>query len=124
MMQIERDTLIKLRDAVIQNNDNGIDALRESGYAGGNSLFDAFANWAREKHGAEVTQLSLQDFSKHCAEFWREAGWGDLTVKDGENNIAVAEVANCWEASDGSDRTDGDGGGGGGDGHHEGCHIT
>lgn len=106
-MRIERDTLIKLRDAVIQN-DNGMNALREAGYAGGNSLFDSFAGWAREKNDVDVTQLPLQEFSKHCAEFWRQAGWGELTVREGENDTAVAEVANCWEVS-----SDGDG-----------CHIT
>src|SRR5688572_11824746 len=111
-MNIGLETLVKLREAVAQTGD-GVDALREAGYAGGNSLFDSFANWARDKDGMDVTQLPLPEFSERCAEFFRTAEWGQLTVKDGDNGVAIAEVENCWESA-ASQHTDG----------HSGCHIT
>lgn len=107
-MRIERETLVRLRESVLQSS-AGVDVLREAGYAGGNSLFQTFEEWSREKHGGEVLGLPLAEFSERCADFFSSIGWGRLTVKEGENGTAIAEIEDCWER-EGSDQS--------------GCHIT
>ena len=91
MVAVTRDALAALRNALMR--DTGYAAagyLQEAGYAGGAALFDAFSHWLATRGAPDPDALSLSAFQMHATEFFRETGWGSLTV--GELNDAVATL--------------------------------
>ena len=108
-------TLRELRSQVLSGGDDesAVNGLREAGYAGGEAVFDAFEQWLDETGGGIVTgDLRLNDFGDKVREFFRNAGWGDLTFSQDESEgVAMIDVENCWEST-------------GSDEEASGCHIT
>jgi predicted hydrocarbon binding protein len=108
-------TLRELRSRVLSggDTDSAVNGLREAGYAGGEAVYDAFEQWLDEAGDGNVTgDLALSDFGDKVGEFFRNAGWGDLSFwHDESEGIAMVDIENCWE-SEGSDN------------EASGCHIT
>jgi len=108
-------TLRELRSAVVASGDpeSAVTALREAGYAGGEAVHDAFEQWLGERGEIGGSgDLSLSEFGEKAAEFFRDAGWGDLTFSHDESEgIAMIDIDNCWESSGTADDASG-------------CHIT
>ena len=116
-------TLIELRSAVLAANsvDNAVNALREAGFAGGDAVHAAFEHWIGEpadgSHGdvnpADAGELSLEEFGERSTQFFRDAGWGDVTFsQDDAEGVAIVDIVNCWEG--GAERGD----------SAQGCHVT
>jgi predicted hydrocarbon binding protein len=81
MVAVTRDALSTLRNALMR--DTGYAAagyLQEAGYAGGASLFEAFRSWLVSRGAPEPEALPLDAFQVHATEFFREAGWGSLSM--------------------------------------------
>ncbi len=99
MVAVTRDALAGLRNALMR--DTGYAAagyLQEAGYAGGAALFDAFRQWLAERGAGEPESLSLGAFQAHAADFFRETGWGSLSV--GElDSVATLDSEDWGEAS-------------------------
>ncbi|MEP6507033.1 MAG: 4-vinyl reductase [Gemmatimonadales bacterium] len=98
-------TLRQLRSAILSsaNATDAVTALREAGYAGGESIHGAFEQWlvqtgvAKE---ADAGELQLEDFEDQAANFFRDCGWGDVDFShDAENGVAIVDISNCWEAA-------------------------
>jgi predicted hydrocarbon binding protein len=108
-------TLRELRSQVLAGGDSdaAVNALREAGYAGGDSVYDAFEQWLSDRGEVAVTaDLSLDDFGEKASEFFRSAGWGGLTFSHDESEgIAMVDIEGCWEAAGSADEP-------------AGCHIT
>jgi len=108
-------TLRELRSQALAGgaNDSAVNGLREAGYAGGESVYDAFENWLDETGDGNVTaDLALTEFGDRVGEFFRNAGWGELTFSHDESEgIAIVDVENCWESAGSNDQA-------------AGCHIT
>ena len=107
-------TLAAMRSAILQSQDPelAVNALREAGYAGGEEVYDAFEQWLAETGQTSGSgDLALKDFGDRIEEFFRSAGWGEMTFSHDESKgVAMVDIDGCWEMS-GS--TEGDG-----------CHVT
>jgi len=108
-------TLRELRSQVLiaGDTDSAVNALREAGYAGGESVYDAFEQWLDERGDGNTTRdLALDDFGERVGEFFRNAGWGELNFSHDESEgIAIVDIENSWEAVDSAQEASG-------------CHIT
>lgn len=111
-------TLRRLRATILSSADPSaaVTALREAGYAGGDSIYSAFDRWLAETGGSDLSdarELPLEQFGDRAATFFRDAGWGNVQFTHEEDEgIAVVDITNCWEAE------------GGESGDDPSCHLT
>jgi predicted hydrocarbon binding protein len=126
MVGVAIPTLRELRAAVLASGDadTAVNALREAGYAGGDSVHAAFEQWLAELASSELASghelsasgfdagnLTLEEFGERTTRFFHDAGWGDATFEsDDAEGVAYVEIRNCWEAGDST--------------HGTGCQIT
>lgn len=111
-------TLRQLRSAILSSAQptDAVVALREAGYAGGESIHSAFERWLIETDAAQVSdagELPLEHFGDQAATFFHDAGWGDVKFShDEDEGIAMVDITNCWEAAGTEPSED------------PGCHVT
>ena len=97
-------TLRQLRSAILSSAGaiEAVTALREAGYAGGESIHSAFEHWLVETgalHELGAGALPLDQFGSSAASFFRDAGWGDVEfTHDDDDGVALLDITNCWEA--------------------------
>ena len=92
-------SLAALRAALIRDSgETGAGYLQEAGYAGGESLFGAFRAWLAARGRPEPDVLSQDEFEAEAANFFREAGWGSLTIKSMHDVVAMLDSENWSEA--------------------------
>ena len=106
------ETLRALRTTILSAaaEDDAISALREAGYAGGETLFTAFERWLAEEHGSavDVNDLGLEEFGAKAARFFHNCGWGDVSFSHDEaEGIGIVEISDCWESGDGGSQGNG-----------------
>jgi predicted hydrocarbon binding protein len=104
-------TLRDLRLRVAAAGGGGPNALREAGYAGAGSLFDAFETWLSDRGAAKAEDLPIDEFSRSAEEFFQRAGWGRVSFRSLHDALAVIDIEDCWEA-----HLHGEG--------ESGCHLT
>src|SRR6476646_7115774 len=96
-------TLRQLRSAVLASADpdSSVAALRDAGYAGGESIHSAFEQWLAEStaaDNADAGDLLLSEFGEKAAEFFRNAGWGNVQFSHQEDDaVAIVDITDCWE---------------------------
>jgi predicted hydrocarbon binding protein len=103
-------TLKELRSAIVATSpDTSVEVLREAGFAGGAAVHSAFENWLAETGPAsKADDLPLDVFGRRTTDFFRNAGWGEVTFSEDEGEgVAIVDIVDCWE---------GDAAGG--------CHVT
>src|SRR6266550_647303 len=111
LIGLAQRTLRDLRLRVAGASGGGPDALREAGYAGAGSLFDAFEVWLSDRDSSKAEDLPIDEFSARAAEFFQAAGWGRVTFRSLHDALAVIDIEGCWEA-----QLHGEG--------ERGCHLT
>ena len=111
LIGLAQRTLRDLRLRVAGASGGGPDALREAGYAGAASLFDAFETWLADSGWPNAEDLPLDEFSERAGEFFQNAGWGRVTFRSLHDALAVIDIEGCWEA-----QLHGEG--------ERGCHLT
>jgi predicted hydrocarbon binding protein len=103
-------TLRQLRSAILKSAESidAVEALREAGYAGGDSIHSAFERWLSESGNAEdAGNLPLSEFSERASTFFRDAGWGDVQFShDDEGGFAIVDIVDCWEGTHGESDED------------------
>lgn len=92
-------TLLALRAAMLTRPDlDTVFALRDAGYAGGGSMYEAFHAYVWDKDLLDPQQLEIDHFFRRAGEFWTRSGWGETTFHvEGDAYCAVA-INGCWEA--------------------------
>lgn len=114
-------TLRELRAAILASAgpDSAVNALREAGFAGGESVHAAFEQWLGESAddamaggaSADASELLIDEFGERATGFFRDAGWGGVTFsRDDAGGVAIIDIVDCWE--------------GGVAAPGNGCHIT
>ena len=98
LIGLAQRTLRDLRLRVAGASGGGPDALREAGYAGATSLFDAFETWLDDRGSRRAEDLAIDEFSARAAEFFQAAGWGNVSFKSLHDALAVIDIENCWES--------------------------
>jgi|SRR5687768_9911817 len=102
-------TLRQLRSAVLSSAspETAVAALREAGFAGGESVYSAFERWLAESGVTDAStaksgagDLSLEEFGNGTTQFFRDAGWGDVTLShDDDEGVAIVDIEKCWEGT-------------------------
>jgi bacteriochlorophyll 4-vinyl reductase len=113
MLGLPQAGLAALRAALYR--DAGVAAagyLQEAGYAGGETLFRAFRAWLASRNDLAPEALTLERFEELATTFFREAGWGSLSVGSLRNAVAVLDSADWGEADPKSGM------------EHPACHFT
>lgn len=103
LLAIPRASLAALRAALLR--DAGPAAagyLQEAGYAGGPAVYDAFRDWLVARELPAPESLGVSDFERRATEFFREAGWGQLSVGALGDAVATLDSADWGEADPGS----------------------
>jgi len=100
MLAVTRDALAALRNALMRDMGMGAAGyFQEAGYAGGGALFDAFRSWLGARGAGAPESLAMEEFQQLAGEFFREAGWGSLTVGSLHDAVATLDSADWGEAS-------------------------
>jgi Predicted hydrocarbon binding protein (contains V4R domain) len=108
MLRLARETVGALRASA--SSGGSVDGLREAGFSGGTSLYEAFSDWSRERGGSKPADMPLAEFSFRARAFFLAIGWGVITLSSADDALAVIEVDGGWEA--------------GFTGDTGGCHVT
>src|SRR2546423_6669241 len=95
LIGLAQRTLRDLRLRVAGASGGGPDALREAGFAGAASLFDAFETWLADRGSRKAEDLPIDEFSKRAGEFFQNAGWGRVTFRSLHDALAVIDIENC-----------------------------
>jgi predicted hydrocarbon binding protein len=95
---LPRASLAALRGALLR--DGGPDAaasLQEAGYAGGSAVYAAFGDWVAARATSAPEALDLADFERLASNFFREMGWGSLSVGSLQDAVATLDSDDWWE---------------------------
>src|SRR5204863_8553307 len=92
LIGLAQRTLRELRLRVAGASGGGPDALREAGYAGAGSLFDAFETWLSDRGSRKAEDLPLDEFSSRSGEFFQNAGWGRVTFRSLHDALALIDI--------------------------------
>ena len=99
MVAVGRSTLTVLHAALLREaGPAAVDALREAGFAGGESVFTSFCGWLRERAGAEPQDLSVENFEAHATDYFRETGWGSIAIGSLGGAVATLDSEDWGEA--------------------------
>jgi predicted hydrocarbon binding protein len=99
MLALARAALASLRASLLR--DVGPDAavaLQEAGYAGGEALFSSFRGWLAAQTDIAPEELELEAFEAYAARFFRDAGWGSVTIGSLRDAVATVDSADWGEA--------------------------
>ncbi|MES2179491.1 MAG: V4R domain-containing protein [Gemmatimonadota bacterium] len=113
MVALTRDALAALRNALMR--DTGYAAagyLQEAGYAGGAALFGAFSQWLAARGAGAPSDLSITAFQARATEFFRDCGWGALSIGDLHDTVATLDSSDWGEATPDAGL------------EHPGCHLS
>jgi predicted hydrocarbon binding protein len=102
LVAFPRASLGALRAALIRDTGGAYATfLQESGYAGGDAVFASFRQWlaARGADGPEA--LDVADFQANAADFFREMGWGSITITPLHDVVAMVDSGDWAEAAAG-----------------------
>jgi uncharacterized protein len=113
LVAVSRSTLVALRAILFRDaGPAAAGALQEAGYAGGEAVYQSFREWLRLQGKAAPEELEVGEFQRKASTYFREAGWGSITV--GSMGEALATVdSSDWGESDPDSKLDAPG-----------CHIT
>ncbi len=73
--------------------------MQEAGFAGGESVFQAFRDWCAKGGHPAPEAMGYAAFQSAMARFFTEAGWGTMTMSP-IGDTAVAVDASDWSEAD------------------------
>lgn len=113
MVALTRASLFSLRSALLAGGDaQGAVALQEAGYAGGEALARLFRRWLSERTDIAAEDLDLDAFRERLSEFFRETGWGTVTIGAVDDIVATVDSGD-WSEAAGEQPLE-----------HPACHLT
>lgn len=93
-------SLAALRTALMREaGDAFATCLQEAGYAGGAPVYGAFEAWLRSQELGPAADLDLAAFRAQASAFFRERGWGHITIESLHDVVAVIDSTD-WAESD------------------------
>jgi len=100
LVAFPRASLGALRAALIRDTGGAFATfLQEAGYAGGDAVFAAFTAWLAVRGVADAEALDVASYQAHAADFFREMGWGSVTITPLDDVVAMVDSAD-WAESD------------------------
>jgi predicted hydrocarbon binding protein len=102
LVAFPRASLGALRAALIRDTGGAYATfLQEAGYAGGDAVFASFTSWLASRGTSGADQLDVDAYQSHAAEFFREMGWGSLTITPLHDVVAMVDSSD-WAEADGA----------------------
>lgn len=99
MVTLTRASLLSLRAALLRSGDaQAAVALQEAGYAGGDALFGSFRRWLAQRTDIAAEDLDVETFEQRLSEFFRETGWGTMTIGSLDDVVATLDSADWGES--------------------------
>lgn len=93
-------TLLALRATLLTRPDlDTVFALRDAGYAGGDSVYRAFEAYVLGRDAQDPQQLGVQHFFRRAGEFFTQCGWGATSLSAQDDAFCAVEIERCWEAA-------------------------
>lgn len=81
LVAMTRDSFLALRAAMFRDvGTNAAGLLQEAGFAGGQSMFEAFGQWLGARGLPSPDELPAAEFATRATEFFRDAGWGSIEL--------------------------------------------
>src|SRR5437773_4859996 len=100
LVALTRDSLLALRSALFRDlGASAAPVLQEAGIAGGQALYDAFARWLGGRGLGSPESLLADEFADRATEFFRDAGWGSISLGALEGSVATIDSAD-WAEGD------------------------
>jgi predicted hydrocarbon binding protein len=113
LVAMSRSTLTALRSILFRDaGPAAAGALQEAGYAGGEAVYQSFRDWLKKQGKAAPEDLEVDEFQRRASTYFREAGWGSITVGSMGDAIATVDSADWGESEPGAGLD------------QPGCHIT
>ena len=113
MVAMSRTTLAALRSILFRDaGPAAAGALQEAGYAGGEAVYQSFRDWLRKQGKASPEDLEVGEFQRKASTYFREAGWGSITVGSIGDALATVDSSDWGESELGANL------------EQPGCHIT
>lgn len=99
LVALTRESLAALRAALLRDGGPTAAAyLQEAGFAGGQKLFDSFRAWLSERGAEAPEELELEEFERYVADYFRESGWGTLSIGSIGDAVATLDSTDWAEA--------------------------
>jgi predicted hydrocarbon binding protein len=99
MVGLTRDALAALRSVLFRNaGANAAAYLQEAGYAGGQALFQAFSQWCASRQLVAPEAMTAPEFEQRSTEFFRELGWGAMSVTNPGDAVLMLDSPDWAEA--------------------------
>lgn len=100
LVAFPRASLGALRAALIRDTGGAFATfLQEAGYAGGDAVFASFRGWLAARGSADAESLDVATFQSRAAEYFREIGWGSLSITPLLDVVAMVDATD-WAESD------------------------
>src|SRR3954447_16767263 len=113
MVAMSRSTLAALRSILFRDaGPAAAGALQEAGYAGGQAVYQSFREWLRKQGKASPEDLEVDEFQRRASSYFREAGWGSITIGSMGDALATVDSADWGESEPGANL------------EQPGCHVT
>jgi predicted hydrocarbon binding protein len=113
LLAVSRNALAALHKALLREAGPAAAAcLQEAGYAGGDTMFESFREWLRAQGKAGPEELEMNEFQHRASLYFKELGWGTLTVNPLSDSVAVVDTTD-WREADPDSGLD-----------HPSCHFT
>jgi uncharacterized protein len=100
LLAIGRASLAALRVSLDRDTGAASAYLQEAGYAGGDAVYQAFRQWLGSVGGPAPEEASIDDFGRYATEFFRDLGWGSLTIGSLGETVATLDSMDWSEADD------------------------
>ena len=86
----------------VLERDAGLQAatwLQEAGFAGGEALYEAYAEWLSENYNVgRPASLDVRHLGETLSRFFQEFGWGSFRVTPITPAVIAADSPDWWEA--------------------------
>jgi predicted hydrocarbon binding protein len=80
--------------------------LQEAGFAGGEALYGAYAEWLAERYGVNrPAALDVRHLGETLSSFFQEYGWGTVQVTPITPAVIALDSTDWWEAEPDSGAT-------------------
>lgn len=113
LVTLPRASIGALRAALLRDAGPGYASyLQEAGYAGGETIFEAFRAWLAGRGADAPESLPIEAFAAQAGAFFADTGWGRLEVTPRHDVAAIVDAAD-WAEADPEAHLD-----------HPGCHFT
>ena len=103
-LALSRRSLHQLRASL--ERDTGMQTatyLQEAGFAGGEAVYDAYRGWLAGRYGIEEpSSLDVRHLGETLSGFFRETGWGTLSVAPIAQAVIALDSADWSEAESGA----------------------